>query len=46
MQERVNLTPAQVEQIVQLRQDLLEQICGISEDRRATFAKLQVLAQY
>ncbi|KAK9905860.1 hypothetical protein WJX75_007711 [Coccomyxa subellipsoidea] len=42
--ERVSLSASQVEQIVQLRQDLLDQICSIMEDRRAIFAKLQTNA--
>ena len=42
LQERVSLSASQVEQIVQLRQALLDQICSIMEDRRAIFAKLQV----
>lgn len=44
MQERVLLTPHQVEQIVQLRQDLLDKINTLVEERAATFAKLQVRA--
>lgn len=42
LQERVNLSPNQVDQVVQLRQDLLEQIYAIVEERRACFANLQV----
>ncbi|CAL8472027.1 g11569 [Coccomyxa elongata] len=42
--ERVNLSPNQVDQIVQLHQDLLEQIYVIVEERRACFANLQATA--
>lgn len=41
-QERVNLSANQVDQVVQLRQDLLEQMYVIVEERRACFANLQV----
>ena len=41
-QERVSLTPAQQEQIIALRCELLQQMEAILQERRATFTNLQV----
>ena len=42
VQERVSLTPAQQEQIIALRCELLQQMEAILQERRATFTNLQV----